>query len=295
MHLQTRWGAMKSKFGWLLVIAALTFSGCANLEVVAKFAKISASTADYQQVVGDYADSPRRQRSYQPERMAAQLDALVKRRAEQKPQLEGVQKVLVEYMSALGDLAADKLPNVDDEIDGIGKSLETAKFVGDGDAQIGKETTTAAASIAKVLVRAVLDAWRQCQVIKIVKETDPHLQIVVAGLKEVFDKDLRGSLDNEELAVRKPFQAWIAAATSGNDSDGAPPVARIILNERLEQVQNKRAKLDAYITVLDTIGKGHADLFANVDKMDDKTLKTRLQGYSQDLQTLHKAIKDLSK
>jgi len=295
MHLQTRCRAVKSRFGGLLVIAALALSGCANLEVVGKFAKTSAATADYQQVVVDYADSPRRQRSYQPERMAAQLDALVKRRAEQKPQLEGSQKVLVEYMSALGDLAADKLPNVDDEIDGIGKSLETAQFVGDGDAQIGKKTATAAASIAKVLVRAVLDAWRQCQLIKIVKESDPHLQIVVAGLKEVLDKDLRGSLDNEELAVSKPFQAWIAAATSGNDPDGAPSVARILLSERLEQVQGKLAKLDAYIRVLDTIGKGHADLFANVDKMDGKTLKTRLQVYSKDLQTLHKAIKDLSK
>jgi len=294
MQTQTRCRTVKSLFGGLFVFTAVLLSGCANLEAVGKFAKVSAAAADYQQVVGDYADSPKRQRSYQPERMAAQLDDLVKRRAAQKPQLEGVQQVLVGYMSALRDLAADKLPNVDDEIDGIGKSLENAKFVGDGDAQIGKETATAAATIAKVLVRAALDHWRQCQVVKIVKESDPHLQVVMAGLKEVLDKDLRGSLDNEELAVLKPFQAWIAAATRGNDLDGAPPVATILLSERLEELRGKRGKLDAYIKVLDTIGKGHADLFANVDKMDEKALKTRLKGYSKDLQTLRKGIKDLN-
>jgi len=287
--------ALKPWVGKFFLITAVLLSGCANLEAVGKFAKISAETADYHQIIGDYADSPKRQQSYQPERITAQLNDLIKRRAGQKSQLEGVQKVLVEYMGALGDLAADRLPTVDDEIDGISKSLETAKFIGDADAKIGRETATAAATIAKVLVRVTLDHWRQSQVVKLIKETNPHLEVVVAGLKETLDQDLRASLVNEESAAKKPFQAWIAAATSGKDPDGAPSVAGILLNERLDELRGKREKLDAYIKVLDTIGKGHTDLFANVAKLDETTMKTRLQGYSSDLQALRKAIKGLSK
>lgn len=275
-------------------VGCLWLCGCANLAAVREFAKTSAATADYKQVVADYTNSPTRQLRYQPDRNADTLKQLATKRAAQGPMLEATQQVLVAYMSSLGDLAADKLPNVDSEIDGLSKALETAKFVGDGDQQIGKETATAAASIAKVLIRAGLDGWRQREVVKIVKETNAPLQDVVAGLKEILDKDLRMSLQNEEIAVSKPFQSWNAAAKAGNDPDGAPQVARILLDERLEQVKAKRASLDAYIKVLDTIAKGHDDLFKNVDKFDKKDLVERLKGYSKDLQTLYKSVKKIS-
>jgi len=277
----------------LLLLAVL--SGCANLAAVREFAKTSAATADYKQVVSDYTNSPVRQRRYQPEQMSGQLDGVVQRRAANGPLLEAAQQVLVKYMNVLGDLAADKLPDVDSEVDGLSKALETAKFVGDGDKQIRKETATAAASIAKVLTRAILDGYRQHEVVKIVKETNQHLQIVVEGLKEVLKKDMRESLVNEEVAIRKPFKAWDAAATSGNDPDGAPPIARILLDERLEQLRVKQANLDAYIEVLTTIGEGHAELFKHVDTLDQKAIKARLQDYSKQLQTLYKGIKELSK
>lgn len=280
---------------WPGIVLFALLSGCANLGAVREFAKTSAATADYKQVVSDYTNSPSRQRRYQPERMSGQLDSMVERRAGQGPLLEAAQQALVKYMTLLGDLAADKLPDVDSEIDDLSKALEKAKFVGDGDKQIGKETASAAASIAKVVARAILDGYRQSEVAKIVKQTNEPVQNVVAGLREVLDKDMRESLLNEETAIRKPFGAWVAAASSGNDPDGAPPVARILLDERLEQLHIKQANLDAYIKVLDTIANGHADLFLNVEKLDEKELITRLRGYSADLQTLYKGIRDLSK
>jgi hypothetical protein len=280
----------------LAAVLALTLaSACANLDAIRRFAKTSAATADYPQVVADYTGSLTRVRAYEPEQMHAQLDQLIQRRKEQAPRLLAVQTVLVDYMNALGDIAADKLPDVDNEIAGIGKSLEGAKFIGDGDAQIGKETASAAASIAQVLIRTGLDLWRSCEVSRIVKEVDPHLQVVVAGLREILDKDLRASLDNEREAVRKPFQAWIAAATSANDPDGAPPVARVLLSERLELVDGRSARLDAYLQALDKIGKGHAELAANVDQLDADALKKRLEAYVADIQALRGAIETLAK
>jgi len=288
--------SLTSLFSAAAVLSALSLSGCAaDLDAVGRFARTSAATAEYQQVVKDYVDSPNRQRSYQPERFAQQLTDLAHRRAAQKPRLEAAQKVLVQYMKALGELADDHLPDVDDEIGDLGSALASAKFVGDGDAQVGKETATAATAIAKVLGRAVLDHYRQSAVVTIVRETDPHLQTLLAGLSEVLDKDLRSSLENEAVAVSKPFKAWIAASTSANDPDGAPPVARILMEERLEEIRARVNALDAYLRVLDTIGRGHADLRANVNKLTEEALAGRLKGYAKELQKLQRSIFDLQR
>lgn len=281
-------------------LAALTLillSACGtrtNLNAVREFTKTSAATAHYEQVVADYVNSPVRQKRYQPKSSTDQLDALVARRAEQGPILQATQQVLVTYMSTLGDLAADQLPNVDSEIDSLSSALEKAKFIGDGDKQIGRETATAAASIAKVLIRASLDGYRRREVARIVKETNPALQSTIAGLKEILEQDMRDSLTNEGLAVKSPFRAWIAAAESKGDPDGAPPVARILMDERLAVVNAKEAVLDDYIKVLVTIAKGHEDLTNNIDAISKNDLKERLKAYSKDLQTLYKSFKKLN-
>ncbi|MEI6757671.1 MAG: hypothetical protein FDX18_10415 [Chlorobium sp.] len=285
---------MKLRLGGLFILVAFLLSSCANLEAVGDFARMSATTADYQSVVNDYIDSPKRQKSYESERSAAQIDQIIELRNQQKPQLEGVQSVLVEYMSALGALADGKLPNVDDQINAISSSLEKGGYVNDTKG-IKKETASAAASIANILVRATLDHWRQRQLEEIIKECDPHVQSVIAGLKELLDRDLRASLDNEELALSKPFRAWNASAISRNDPDGAGRVALIFMNERREELKLKRARLDAYIKVLDTIGKGHADLSANVDHITGKSLTDRLKGYGKDLLVIQSAIRKLVK
>lgn len=268
--------------------------GCANLEAVRNFSKTSAATADYQQIISDYAEFPARDRRYKPESSAARLDALAKQRAEQKKKLEGAQTVLVQYMSALGDLAADKIPNVDSEIDGLGKSLEQAKFIGDGDAAISKETGAAAGTIAKILIRAALDHWRQRQVVKIVQDADPSVQIVVAGLHEIVSKDFTLSLDAEAEDVDAFFQESLAASRSLPDPEAVVPLVQILRQEHMDRIEARRSKVKAYAQVLEKIGKGHADLCQNVGKITDKDLQTRLKQYSKDLQVLYKAIQTLS-
>lgn len=277
-----------------IMLGSLLLQGCLNLQAVREFAKTSAATADYQQILADYVRSPDRQKRYQTESHTTQLDTLVKARAEQKAKLEGVQTVLVAYMSALGDLAANDLPNVDKEIGRLGKTLEKAKFVGEGDAGIKKETATAAGTIAKVLTRAVLDHWRKRKVRQIIKDTDDNVQTVVDGLREVVLKDFNLSLDIEAAAIQKYFQKPIADAMSRNEPDAVPPLARILLLERLDQVEMRRAKLIAYADVLSKIGKGHADLRKNVGKLDDKALTQRLKQYGEDLRTLYKTIQQIN-
>ncbi len=277
----------------LLLLTSLLASGCADLQAVRSFAKTSAATADYRQIVTDYVESPTRRKRYHPDRYAVQPAGTTTPRARQKTLLAGSQRVLAGYLNALGDLAADELPDVDSEIDGLAKALEKAGFAGDGDAAIRKETASAAGSIAKVLTRAVLDHWRQDRIQKIIRETDGNVQTVVAGLREIVLKDFNASLDIEAEAVRKYFESSIAAAKSRNDEEAVPPLARILMQEHLDRIRERRDRLSSYAEVLKKIGTGHADLLANVDKLEDKALQERLEKFAADIRILYKAIKEI--
>jgi len=277
----------------LLLLPSLLAAGCADLQAVRSFAKTSAATADYRQIVTDYVESPTRRKRYQPDRYAVQTAGTTTPRAGQKTLLEGSQRVLAGYLNALGDLAADELPDVDSEIDGLAKALEKAGFAGDGDAAIRKETASAAGSIAKVLTRAVLDHWRQDRIQKIIRETDGNVQTVVAGLREIVLKDFNASLDIEAEAVRKYFESSIAAAKNRHDEEAVPPLARILMQEHLDRIRERRDRLSSYAEVLKKIGTGHADLLANVDKLEDKALQERLEKFAADIRILYKAIKEI--
>ena len=282
----------------LIALALLGSPGlwacAANLQAVRDFAKTSAATAEYPQVVSNYAEAPIRMKRYAPARAGAALDADAKERAAQAANFEAAQKILVEYMSTLGDLAADELPNVDSQVDGLGKALEKAKFVGDGDAAIKKETASAASAIAKVLVRVVLDRYRQRQLVQIIRDTDPHVQVVVAGLREVVRTDFDRALRTEAEAIDKYFKEPIAAAQARRDEDAVPPLARIMLLDRMDVIEGRRAKLEAYAKALTKIGEGHAELNKNVDKLDGEALKQRLKQDAKDLRALYKAIQELN-
>lgn len=74
--------------------------------------------------------------------------------------LASAQKILVGYLSVLGDVAADDLPNVDDNIDGLSKVLTAANLAGT-DAPLTRGTADEAGALAKVLLRVGTNQWRQ--------------------------------------------------------------------------------------------------------------------------------------
>ena len=273
----------------LMLVALLGLAACADLQAIRDFAKTSSATADYKQIVSDYAASPERQKRLQPERFAGRLDSDIAQRAEQAKRLHAAQAVLADYMDALGDLAADDLPNVDSQIDGLSKALEGAGFIGGGDAAIGKETAGAAATIARILTRAAMDHWRQAKLEKIIAEADPSIQAVTAGLREMILQDFARSLDIEAEATRKYFEATIAAANAGNQSESVPPLSRVLWLDREDALAARRARLEPYANLLMKIGEGHAALRANLGSLKDKALQARLKQYAKDLRKLYKA------
>lgn len=318
-----RWKVSGSLQAFFL-FATLSIAGCgSNLADVRGFATLSAASADYQLVLADYTNSPENRKRFSPSSDLPKLEAEKAARAKQKDGMVALQSVLVEYMKALGDLAADALPNVDDDIDSLTTALEGSGVVGDGSHQIKKETVSAAAVIAKSLTNAILDSWRQSRLKDIVVANDEHVQALVGGLLDLLS-DLKVSVENEKENVRKPFEAWMAATKdaaekhsdaavkSANKTDAekasvdaskaaasaattSMPIAGILLEDHYEEVLVRLNRIEKYGEVLKKIGEGHKALAENIGKLDEKSINAKMKAYSAQLQKLYKAVKQLGR
>ncbi|MBI5446834.1 MAG: hypothetical protein HY900_37170, partial [Deltaproteobacteria bacterium] len=211
----------------LAALAALSLSACTNLEAVRTFATTSAAAVENKEILTDYSRSPGVLARLAPAERSAPLEALAKERTKQSARLWSAERVLGHYFRTLGDLAASNLPSANPEIGALAGALEESKEAFGADA-ITNEAIDAAGSIAKVLTRLALDGWRQAKVAKIVREVDPSVQKVVAGLAQVVQKDFSASLDEEAAAIRSYFGTALADAKSRGEEDSAGRLARYL-------------------------------------------------------------------
>jgi len=280
----------------IVFFAALSLgTGCANLEAVRKFAKVSAGTDEFHDIVGDYASSTLRMIPYEPENQEATLRDQAKKREAQVKLLEDAQAVLAAYMSVLGDLAADDFPTVDDDVDALTKALGDSGILDDKT----NKTIGAAGEIGKIVSRVVFEQWRQRKLVEVIREADPQVQALTAGLREILDTDLRAALKNERTAVDDLYHG-VPDDHSDGDGQQARLAAMSYRMARLLRLQGdvdldaRIAKIDDYVAVLDAIAKGHADLAKNVDHLSAIDVVTRLNGYVRDIRALREQIAELN-
>jgi hypothetical protein len=266
-------------------LAAVSLSACTNLDAVRTFATTSAAAVENREVLSDYAQAPVVLARLAPADRSAALTAEAKERAKQRSRLWSVQRILGHYFRTLGDLAASSLPSANPEIGALATALEGAKGAV-GASAVTNETIEAAGSIAKVLTRLSLDGWRQARIAEIVREVDPSVQKVVAGLGEVVRKDFAASLDQEAEAIRSYFETALADARSRGEEEAAGRLARYLEAQALDGVEARRLRLAPYAEALAKVGKGHAELAANAGTLDGKTLVEKLKQLSKELTTL---------
>ena len=276
---------------WLLggaLLGCLGLAGCANLAAVRSFAKTSAATANYQQVVADFASSATRNANYRPD--SPYLTATPQSRAEVCRRFEQVQTVLVDYLNALGELAADAPPRVDGEVQSLVSELKKSKFVGEGDRQAGFTTLSAAGALASSLANLAIQGHRELKLRQLIKANDDSLQLLVKGLAKVVAQDFVGSLAEEQETANSYFQKVRDRATDHAVAEFLTRFARI---EHDEATNARMAQARAYAQVLTNIGAGHAQLRADLDNLKAKSVQASLQQYTEELQNLYQAIRDL--
>jgi hypothetical protein len=278
-----------------LALGSLVVSGCTNLEAVKTYATVSASAIENPDVATDWARSPLLLRRFEPASRGEDLEALAKGRTERVRRMLAIQKIVAVYLRSIGALAGKTLPDAGTEVGALSSALSEGKFLGRGDSAAGTETVSAATAIAKLVTRLALDGWRQAALADVIREADPSIQTVVAGLSEVVRKDFGASFDLEWEAARKCFEAVRADAKSRELEDSVGRLAQVLEAETGDALEARKKKLTPFVGVLERIGKGHAVLAASSGKLDGEALGLNLAQIVKDLEVLDKSIRVLSR
>ena len=266
----------------LVLIFLLTCASCANLRAIRDFADISVESARYEALVNDYVESPERQKRYQPEHQHETLEKLLSERKIQKERLLLRLQVVQEYMSALGQLAENKAVDYNTEIDALGNAVKQQNFLEAGEAE-------AITGIAKVLLKAVTDNWRQKKLKSLIAEANAPFQEVVGALIKIVQRGFKNDFDIEKMAMGRYYETII----HNSDDPAGIAALREWKEYRLAQIDYRGDAIETYAQLLQKIADGHQTLFDERDKLSNKVVLAQIELYSKDLKDLYKKIKAL--
>jgi hypothetical protein len=264
-----------------IAFACLAFvaSACANLTAVREFASTSSDASQYSQLVVAYVDTPARMKRYEPESQRPALDREIAERKAQQEQLLLRQKLIQEYMDALGQLAGDELTTYDKELDALGNAVKAAKFVDQGEA-------TAFAAVSKVLVVAVSERWRQGKLVTLIEEADAPFQVVVGALVKVVEQAFSGDIANEREALNKYY--------TGLERQGKDPAGLAALAEWRElregQIKGHEIAIRNYAIVLKTIAVGHHKLYESRHSLSRPEVQAEIHQHTKRLKEAFNAL-----
>ncbi len=286
---RTRW---LSAFACLCVVV-LTVS-CTNLTAVQEWSKTSLEASQFNGIVTTYAETPVRLKRYdafhfkqykRPTEEQKRLFALRQsvyaanaiERRNQAEALNTILSVVSDYMRALATLSADgtvdyskNITTLNTEIMNLNAKLAAGKG-------ISKRTLGAVGSIAQTLMKP----YQAMRVKNSIEQANEPLQIILAGeLRQIVATDFQDDLNTERDALDLYYGALLV--------DGHPSVAAqdaVTEWRELRQEQNN-ARLNAvraYLTVLDTLSKGHQQLYDHRNNLNDKKLIKNLYASVLDL------------
>jgi len=266
-----------------VVCLALVASACtANLTSVRDFANTSFDAAQYSQLVVVYVETPTRLKRYEPSSQWPELDRQASQRQAQRQQLLLRHTLVKEYMSALGQLAADGLPIYDNELDELGEALEDAKFADEGEA-------TAFAAVSKLLVTAATDRWRRDKLESLIEQSNAPFQVVVGAMAKTVEQGFTGDAAIERIALDKYYTTL---QQEGKDPAGLAALAEWRAFRTNELVTHDQA-IRNYVVVLKTIGQGHQKLYETRAQLSKAEVEADIQRYANRLKEAFNAVKGL--
>jgi hypothetical protein len=262
---------------------ALLASACTtNLTSVRNFADTSFDAAQYSQLVVVYVETPTRLKRYEPQSQWPELDRQASERQAQRQQLLLRHTLVKEYMSALGQLAADGLPIYDNELDDLGKALQEANFADQGEA-------AAFAALSKLLVTAATDRWRQRKLETLIEQSDAPFQVVVGAMVKAVEQGFAGDAAIERIALDKYYTTL--------QREGRDPAGLAALAEwrefRANQLTTHEQAIRNYVVVLKTIGQGHHKLYETRNQLSKPEVEADIQRYANRLKEAFNAVKGL--
>jgi hypothetical protein len=339
---------------WKRLIAGLflglLLTGCADLSAIRKFASVSTEAENYKGITEDFVKIPEREKYYVSSKEYASVEAIEKQREKElKPGLLALHTGVVEYMKSLGELAGDELISYDKSLDPLIKEVEDSALVKGG--WVTKQTADCFGDLAKLLAKAVTDAYRRNKLREVIGLANQPLGTIIANQKDIIKKGYIVDLINEKdfaneyyskiitgLGVLPPEKRKIIGGVRVKTEDKIKCLGEVILaseavpkNEALagalekpksaaemaadtlkktaimekkatlvllrDEMQTKLTDIDKkikaaekYLVVLDTIQKGHQQLYDMRDQIKSPVLLSLINTYSAEIQKLYPAL-----
>lgn len=244
------------------VALAILLSACTDLSAVRDWATTSMQAAQFNGIVATYADTPTRIAYYDPGG-AASWQAQARTRAQQAAALEQQLGLVEDYMAALAALSDDRVTNYDEDVDALTNSLKET-------GQVSETTLGAAGKLVRTLLNAAASFAQKRKVGELIEEANPPLQNILTGeLRTIVNQDFRRDLDVERAVLEDHFKKLLRQG-------GGSATANAALNEwytlRTAENARRRAAIDSYLRVLDSIARGHQALFDKRDDLDEVQL-----------------------
>lgn len=281
----------------LVVVLTISLSSCFSSDAIATFSgdatkSMELGTEVFDDLPGSVlrrdcaANVEDREFDFKPESEAcikdAQEQSQLTEAKKEREDLAAVQKVLIDYFTAIQQLAtfgktdgADKKKD-STEASSSAKNLKTASKAGD--------TVAAVESLSNIVVRAFSAGYRNRELEKDVKAADASVKIVTTALAEIIQTDYefypddpKGTLlDKEAHRMQDRFK----------NADTNKLLLRLSWTDRVQKLLDRNNAAQNYVEALEKIREGHHQLAASSGNLKSPQLTTTIQPYISDLQTL---------
>lgn len=252
-----------------LLVMAVLLTGCTSMEAVRDFSKLAEdSTASFPAIAVDVQESCQRRAEYEPIRPDCGTFE------KSKQAMLNTHWILIDYMNALGTLAADGIVVYRQQLGEFAEAVEEA-------GAFEPAQVAAVNGLANTLATAATSGYQRRQVREVIDENNQNVQQVIGALKITVNKDYRRTLNLEREAIDSYYGDAI------EDSRRKEPLAVLIAEEvkeeKIARVEQKEAVIDDYLQVLDKISQGHQALFDHREDLSSRELVVAMVQYARQL------------
>jgi hypothetical protein len=272
---------------WTVTVLLLVCTAaCVDTSAVKRFAAVSATAGDqFDLVADDLPASCVRQQRYLAladsqitlDDIRAETEAQCDEYSSLAQRLTGANKVLVNYLKALGKLAEDKIVVYDRRIDDFAEAL-------DGTEMFDTEKIEAVQGLTTVLSEAVAGEWRRNELKRAIEMANPDVQILVGALGGVIEDDYLRLLEVEREAAKHYYLGQIKEHGAGE-----PLTVTLVFDKWREEdgaADDKRDAAELAVKILEKIARGHQKLYDNRDDLSSKQIRTMLVEYTAVIEQL---------
>jgi hypothetical protein len=274
--------------GRLLVCVAIgaLLSGCTNLGAVRNFAQSSAAIASYPDAGAAYVESGRQGQLLPP---AAPLPSGLKpvttqERQQQVREALQLQAAVASYFAVMAKLAGADAFALDKDLDRVAKALKGLPGQGPNAGVI-----TAANTLLKLVLQYALAPVQESSVRGLIQEGGPPAMSLVNHLDKVAG-DWHAQMTQDDTSMN----GFLTLLASTRD---AGPGLSFVLKDRAQQFEiagaARRKRVEAVRAGLQAIRVGHESMVEQLNQLDGKELKARLEQAYDDLKTVRELLETL--